>query len=312
MHPARALLLLVTCACDPRPSAPAVRHDPAAPRDATASAPISAEDSSATTGSIAANVPGGAPAPRGVRLTDIPWQAAEQALQPDAIVVIPIGAAAKEHGPHLPLGNDFLLAERLAERVLAGADVVLAPTLNYHFYPAFVAYPGSTTLALETARDVLADICRSLARHGPRRFYALNTGVSTLRALGPTAELLAAEGIVLTYTDLLAALAPVEAEVLQQEGGTHADEAETSMMLYLQPEVVDMRRAVKDYQPKGAPGFTRDPNTPGTYSPTGTWGDPTLATRAKGERLVAALVAAMLRDIEALRARPLPTIAPRP
>lgn len=246
------------------------------------------------------------PAPRGVRLAELTWQAAERVLTPDAIVVIPIGAAAKEHGPHLPLRNDFVLAERLADRVVAVADVVLAPTLNYHYYPAFVAYPGSTTLSLETARDVLADICRSLARHGPRRFYALNTGVSTLRALAPTAELLAAEGIVLTYTDLLAALAPVESAVLQQEGGTHADEAETSMMLYLEPEVVDMRRAVKDYHPKGAPGFTRDPNTPGTYSPTGTWGDPTLATRAKGERLVGALVDAMLRDIAALRARPLP------
>jgi creatinine amidohydrolase len=241
-----------------------------------------------------------------VRLANITWQQAERVLTPDAVVVIPIGAAAKEHGPHLPLNNDFLLAERLADRVLARVDVVLAPTLNYHFYPAFVAYPGSTTLGLETARDVLADICRSLARHGPRRFYALNTGVSTLRALAPTAELLAAEGILLGYTDLLAALAPVEREVLQQEGGTHADEAETSMMLYLAPEVVDMRRAVKDYHPKGAPGFTRDPNTPGTYSPTGTWGDPTLATRAKGERLVAALVAAIVRDIDALRARPLP------
>ena len=246
--------------------------------------------------------------PRGVVLADLTWQEAERRLTPETVVVIPIGAGAKEHGPHLPLKNDFVLAEQLTRRVLAASDVVVAPALNYHYYPAFVAYPGSTTLRLETARDLLADICRSLARHGPRRFYALNTGVSTLRALEPTAALLAAEGILLTYTDLLAALAPVEATVLQQEGGTHADEGETSMMLYLDPTVVEMRRAVKDYHPKGAPGFTRDPNAPGTYSPTGTWGDPTLATREKGERLVAAVVAAMLADIAALRARPLPPV----
>lgn len=244
--------------------------------------------------------------PRGVLLEDLTWQAAERTLTRDTVVVIPIGAAAKEHGPHLPLKNDFVLAEGLGQRVLAAADVVMAPTVNYHFYPAFVAYPGSTTLRLETARDLIVDICRSLARHGPRRFYALNTGVSTRRALEPAAALLAAEGILLTYTDLLAALAPAERRVLQQEGGTHADEAETSMMLALAPGVVDMRRAVKDYHPKGAPGFTRDPSAPGTYSPTGTWGDPTLATRAKGEVLVDTLVAAMLADIAALRARPLP------
>jgi len=44
------------------------------------------------------------------------------------------------------------------------ADVVLAPTIPYHFYPAFVEYPGSTTLRLETARDLVVDVCRSLAR----------------------------------------------------------------------------------------------------------------------------------------------------
>jgi creatinine amidohydrolase len=52
--------------------------------------------------------------------------------------------------------------------------------------------------------------------------------------------------------------------------------------------------------------LTRTPGGPGTYSPTGSWGDPTLATRAKGERLVRALVDALIADVEALRAAPLP------
>src|SRR5450755_3385749 len=120
---------------------------------------------------------------KGILLEDLTWQEAEKVLTPEAIVVIPIDAESKEHGPHLKLKNDFLIAEYLKREVLKSAAVVVAPTVNYHFYPAFIEYPGSTTLRIETARDLLVDICRSLARYGPRRFYALNTGVSTIRAL---------------------------------------------------------------------------------------------------------------------------------
>ncbi|HEY6178931.1 MAG TPA: creatininase family protein, partial [Kofleriaceae bacterium] len=101
------------------------------------------------------------------------------------------------------------------------------------------------------------------------------------------------------------ALAPTEKQVAQQEGGTHADELETSMMLYIAPDTVDMSRAVKDYHAGSGP-LTRNPDGPGVYSPTGCWGDPTLATRAKGERLVDALVDALVADVAALRAAPLP------
>lgn len=245
---------------------------------------------------------------RGVLLEDLTWLEAEKLLTPETIVVIPIGAAAKEHGPHLKLKNDFILAEYLKQRVLGAANVVIAPTVNYHFYPAFMEYPGSTTLRLATARDLIIDICRSLARNGPRKFYVLNTGVSTAHALKPVVESLAANGIVFHYTDLLKTLGPIEKEVSQQEGGTHADEIETSMILYMQPSAVDMSKAVKDYHPSGKRGLTRDPKGAGTYSPTGIWGDPTLATREKGEKVVEALVLALLEEIEALRRVSLPAI----
>lgn len=248
--------------------------------------------------------------PRGVLLEDLTWIQAEERLKPDAVVVIPLGAGAKEHGPHLPLKNDLLLAEYFKRRVLAAADAVVAPTLNYHYYPAFVEYPGSTTLRLETARDLVVDIVRSLAAHGPRRFYVLNTGVSTVRALSPAAALLAEEGILLRYTDIGAVAGDAREEVAKQEGGTHADEVETSMMLYIAPEVVDMGKAVKDYDPNGKGGLTRKPGGPSTYSPTGIWGDPTLASREKGERVVEAMVRGILADIEGLRGAPLPERKP--
>lgn len=244
----------------------------------------------------------------GILLEDLTWVEAERVLTPDTVVVIPLGAAAKEHGPHLRLKNDLVLAEYYKRRVLGRLPVVVAPTLNYHFYPAFVEYPGSTTLTLETARDVVVQICRGLARFGPRRFYVLNTGVSTVRALGPARDMLAAEGIVMRFTDVLKAGEAAEKSVRQQEGGTHADEIETSMMLYMDPSLVDMSKAVKDYHRQGTGGLTRDPKGPGTYSATGIWGDPTLATREKGRVVVEAIVEEIVAEIEALRRHTVPAV----
>jgi creatinine amidohydrolase len=242
---------------------------------------------------------------KGILLENLTWQEAEKILTDSTVVVIPLGAAAKEHGPHLKLNNDWLMAEYLKQRLLEAAEVVIAPTLPYHFYPAFVEYPGSTSLRLETARDLIVDICRSLARFGPRRFYVLNTGVSTLRALQPAAEILAGEKILLHYTNILKVAEPAEKAVSQQEGGTHADEIETSMMLYINPSSVDMSKAAKDYHPGKGP-LTRAPNGKGVYSATGIYGDATLATREKGEKVVEAMVEGILKDLQKLRRSKLP------
>lgn len=244
---------------------------------------------------------------KGILLEDLTWQEAEKILKPETVVVIALGAAAKEHGPHLKLKNDWTMAEYYKRRVLKVADVVIAPTLNYHFYPAFVEYPGSTSLRMETARDLTVDICRSLSRFGPRRFYIINTGVSTVRALKPAAEMLAADGILLHYLDVTKDVNDVVKPLEKQEGGTHADEIETSKMLYIDPASVNMKKAVKDYtaRPTNSKGLTRDPQAAargeGTYSATGSWGDPTLATREKGRIVTEATFAAILRQIEKLR-----------
>ena len=245
-------------------------------------------------------------APRGVRLEDLTWTEAEKLLTPDTVVVIPIGAAAKEHGPHLKLKNDFTLADYLTRRVLDQARIVVAPTLTYHFYPSFLEYPGSTSLTLDTARDMTVQVVRTLAAYGPKRFYALNTGVSTVRALEPAAQQLASEGILFRYTVLDRALGPIEKQVAQQAGGTHADEIETSMMLYIDPGSVDMRQAAKDYDPagKGPLSRTRKPGT--VYSTTGIFGDATLATRDKGKTVIEAFVPVLVREIEETRVAPLP------
>ena len=238
----------------------------------------------------------------GLRLADLTWQQAATVLRPETVVVIPLGAGSKEHGPHLRLSNDAIVSDYLTRRVLDASDVVVAPSLAYHYYPAFVDYPGSTTLSLETARALSVEAVLSLARSGPRRFYVINTGVSTTRALEPAARVLASQGILLGFTDLAGRLDRLSAPLRQEEGGTHADEIETSMMLYIDPGSVDMRRAVKEYTPSPGPLLlTRRPGTPGTFSASGVWGDATLATREKGKVIVEGLVTGILEDIEAIR-----------
>jgi creatinine amidohydrolase len=182
--------------------------------------------------------------------------------------------------------------------------VALAPTVPYGFYPAFVEYPGSVHIELEPFRDTIVDIARSLARHGPKKIYILNTGISTKRALEPARERLAAQGIRLAFTDLHVAGAAAKRAVMRQEGGTHADEIETSMMLYMAPAIVRMSRATKDFHGDRGGILTRDPKAEGTYSPTGAWGDPTLATAEKGREVVEALVRDIVQDIESLCGEP--------
>jgi creatinine amidohydrolase len=239
---------------------------------------------------------------KGIRLAEITWQQAADVLRPETVVLIPLGAGSKEHGPHLKLGNDAALAEYLTNRVLKAADVVVAPSLPYHYYPAFTEYPGSTSLTLETARALTTEAALGLSRFGPRRFYVLNTGVSTARALEPAARALASQGVLLGYTDLASRLDRAAAGIRQQEGGTHADEVETSMMLYIDAASVDMRRAVREYTPaSGALHLTRRRGAPGTFSESGVWGDPTLATREKGRVIVESLVSSIVEDIDSLR-----------
>ena len=248
------------------------------------------------------------PVGKGQRLEALTWPEAERVLTPETVVVLPVGAASKEHGPHLKLRNDLALADYLTGRVLDSSAVIVAPTLTYHYYPAFLEYPGSTSLTLSTARDMTAEVVRTLSAYGPRRFYVLNTGVSTVRALQPAVALLAADGVLMRYTNVSAHLDRAAKGFSEQEGGSHADEIETSMMLYIDPSSVDMTKAVKDYTPSTGTGqLNRQPGGTGTYSRTGIWGDPTRATREKGRIFVEALVAGILDDIAAVRSAALPT-----
>jgi creatinine amidohydrolase len=236
-----------------------------------------------------------------VALENLTWKGAESALKSCPVVLLAVGARTKEHGPHLPLKTDYVMAEYLKDRVAREVAVAVLPTLEYGYYPAFVEYPGSVSVGAETFKNTIIDICRSISRHGPHRFYILNTGISTLPPLQAAAEELAKADVTMRYLNLLETDKQLPSGLLGQEGGTHADESETSMMLYIAPELVDMSKAVKDYDPRpGRKGLTRDPEGAGTYSPSGIWGDPMLATKEKGRVIVETTVREIVRQVREL------------
>src|SRR5262245_35843388 len=108
-------------------------------------------------------------ASKAVLLEDLTWIEAEQVLKPDTVIVLPLGASAKEHGPHLKLKNDWILAEYYKARVLERADVVIAPTINYHFIPRssnIPARPRSGSKRRATSSSISFEVSRASDRSG--------------------------------------------------------------------------------------------------------------------------------------------------
>jgi creatinine amidohydrolase len=236
---------------------------------------------------------------QGRYLETMTWQEAEEALSSFPVLMLPLGARTKEHGHHLPLNNDWVMAEYLTKRVMVEFPALVLPTIQYSHYPAFLEYPGSVNISEKNSQGMILDIIESFTRHDCKNFYVLNTGISTVRVLKAIKQELYKQAVVFDYTHLGLALKDVESQLQEQEGGTHADEFETSMMLYMAPEIVRMERAVKDYHVEQKPGPLRrhGPVENGVYSPTGAWGDPTLASREKGKILTETLVQVILKDL---------------
>jgi creatinine amidohydrolase len=245
-------------------------------------------------------------------LETLTWPEAETALHELPTVLVPLGARTKEHGHHLPLNNDWLIAEYLARRVANECPVLVLPTVQYGHYPAFLEYPGSISIRAEACRDTIIDICQSLAQQGAKRFYVLNTGISTIAPLNAARQAILATGVRMEFTDIRTAYAGLRRQVETQPAGTHADEIETSMMLYIAPEIVRLDRAARDIHPdRGPGGLRRDPQAKtGIHSPTGAYGDPTLANVDKGRILVEGMVAHLVGAVRELSSEHVRRVVP--
>lgn len=238
-----------------------------------------------------------------VYLEHLTWNQAEKAFQEISIVLLPIGAILKEHGPHLPLNTDYMLARELARRVADQTEVIVCPPVTFGYYPAFVHFPGSTHLGADTFRQMVEEIVESLARNGAQRFVILNTGVSTTGPLTIAANNLVARNIPVALANILD-LGHAADGVIENTIGSHANEHETSMLLAIDPAVVRMELATPEIQPwmeertgpvRRAGPLLRTRDGAGVYCPSGVIGDPTRATREKGE----AILRAMADDVAA-------------
>lgn len=247
----------------------------------------------------------------GRRLADLTWMEAADLLGDDLPVLLPVGAAAKAHGPHLPLGTDRLIVEAVAERLLAELPLLLAPTLGFGFYPAFVDYPGSQHVEAATFEAVVVDLVEGYLRHGAERVVILNNGVSTEPPLRLAAHrILQRHGIRIAIADLPRLGAACDGLWAAPLGG-HADERETSLLLAIVPGLVRLDRLGETVQPETEvdvrPAHLRRPLrlTPeerpgGSLNRSGATGDATAATAEKGEKLLAAMVAEIVGDLRLL------------
>jgi len=212
----------------------------------------------------------------GVWLEDLTWPEAKARFEAGMPVVIPVGAAAKAHGPHLPLKTDALTARALAQQLIERLPVIAAPVVGFGFYPAFTSFAGSQHLSSTTFKALLAELLGNLRGHGVNRIVLLNTGVSTEKLIDEVAA--GATDLLVLHMRGLGAAAD---RLLDVPEGGHADERETSVMLALEPRSVRMDRLELD----------------GPFEKTGATGDPTRATAFKGERILAARVDDMVAAI---------------
>ena len=239
----------------------------------------------------------------GALLAQLSWPEVERRIVAGAVAVLPIGAACKQHGPHLPMNADLLQTEWLAAALVQRARVLVWPPVAYGYYPAFRDYPGSVSLSAATFEAVVADILADIRRAGAPAALILNTGISTIEPLQAAAAAMS-EHLHIELANVYAGprCRSVAHSIEQQARGGHADELETSILLAIGPEHVAQDKAAAwtpSVMAVSGPFSRSDPDN-SRFSPSGVWGDPTLASADKGRRLLAAMVEDLVAAVDTL------------
>jgi creatinine amidohydrolase len=220
--------------------------------------------------------------------------------------ILPI-ASVERHGPHLPVGTDWIILEAIAARVSTVLDdALLLPTFPFGTSLAHAGTPGTGSVAWQTLLHVVRDIVESLIRQGIRKVAVLNNlGGLTETSVQPRGNFIvktAVRQLNYAHPELDAVwvqpLTAGKAELAEIfESGAddiHAGEVETSLMLALRPDLVQggaadvvptVPRSFLDWAP-----FER-------LAPGGVWGRPSLASAEKGERALDAAARGTVRYI---------------
>ena len=244
---------------------------------------------------------------RRVRLEELAWPEVREYLTRRDVVLFPVGAT-EQHGWHLPLGTDAMVAERLAIDAAKVTATLVAPALYYGWSPHHMAYPGTVSLRPESMAAVVDDVCRSLVKHGFHKIIIVN---GHRQANLPPLQIAAARireetGAYVAIADpfYVAELAGRRLRRSAPGGIGHADELETATMMVLRPELVQMEKAVRNVPPERrfhqpdpyveadrvfVPSTTADMRARGGES--GVVGDPTVASQEQGAEYYRCLLA---------------------
>lgn len=234
----------------------------------------------------------------------------EAFLKDHQTVIVPTGST-EQHGPHGPLLTDVLIPNEVARRVAPLVGAVVAPTINYALSYPHVGFTGVVHIRIPTFMALIEDLCASLASIGFRRIVFLNGHYDNTYAIAyacaNAADRLPA-GVLAFPVNYWDGMTPAEAaEYFGPSTGLHANRAETSAVLAIDPALVDMANANAEMPPfpdvtSPAPVHTAfffsAPGSVHRATRSGTWGDARDATPEYGERYLEVVVAATARVLD--------------
>ncbi|ARK32021.1 creatininase family protein [Halalkalibacter krulwichiae] len=226
------------------------------------------------------------------------------------VVVLPVGAV-EQHGPHLPVYTDTLIAEGLlasAFNLLSEQDHVwMLPPLPYGKSTEHLGHPGTITLSTETLRQVIMDVGRSVKTSGFRRIVLFNTHGGNVDLLNMVARDLRIETELMVFRMNAMDHKQELAQLFSEEEltfGIHGGEVETSLILSLEEEWVNMDQAPNeffDYEAhvgiKGGPYVAWIIND---LSDSGIAGNAQQATKEKGEEVLKRLSVAAAHTLQVI------------
>lgn len=210
----------------------------------------------------------------------------KEAISNFPVAILPLGAT-EQHGPHLPLGVDIFLAESLAEKVSSKTGALLLPSLPFGYSWVWRDIPGTISLQQNIIEEIIKDVGRSVNRYGIKMLVLINghdaNNASMKYAVRELSDELDMPVIYLFYPDLQEAIS-INCESKTWHGMIHAGEFETSLMLDVKPDLVDMTKALKEYPIK--PNlYGRSTISLGNLSESGIFGDAPKASKDKGQNL---------------------------
>lgn len=240
------------------------------------------------------------------------WPQMQALNKEKAVVVIPTGSM-EQHGPHLPLQVDHYIAGRLAEDLeKRRPDVLVLPPVWAGVSPHHMDFSGSITVRPRVFIDLLYDICSSIQQHGFQKIVLLNGhggNRSSLEVL--TQELYARLGLsinLIVYWDLVPDLVKAMKKS-PSKGMGHSGELETSLMLYLAPNLVSKKDIPSETHGERQEEKKRALFTSGVkryvnireHSTVGVDGNPAAATLEDGEKFYQAVLSQLETAIDQIR-----------